>query len=71
MTLLTQAEYARRRGVSRQAISRFLRYWGIATHGPRGLIDAEELDGLYWPRIDAGQPQAGRLPPAARRTLER
>lgn len=54
MTLMTKAQYSRVRGVSRQAISRFVRDWGIATHGPRGLIDAEELDGLYYPRIDAG-----------------
>jgi hypothetical protein len=57
MTLMTKAEYSRRRGVSRQAITRFVRDWGIATYGPRGLVDAEALDGLYYPRIDAGSAQ--------------
>jgi hypothetical protein len=57
MTLMTKAAYGRRRGVSRQAITRFVRDWGLATYGPRGLVDAEELDGLYYPRIDAGSAQ--------------
>src|SRR5262249_24628592 len=61
MTLLTMAEYALRRGVSRQAISRFVRDWGLARIGPRGLVDAEELDGFYFPRVDAGQPQLRTL----------
>jgi hypothetical protein len=65
--LLTKAAYAREVGVSRQAITRFVRDWGLPAHGPRGLIDADELDGLYVPRIDAGQPQANRLLTAARR----
>jgi hypothetical protein len=66
MVLMTKAAYARRVGVSRQAITRFVRDWGLPTHGPRGLIDADELDGLYVPRIDAGQPQAGRRAAATR-----
>jgi hypothetical protein len=57
MTLMTMAAYSRVRGVSRQAISRFIRYWGIPTYGPRRLIDAEELGRVYYPRSDAGQPQ--------------
>ena len=57
MRLMTKAAYARRRGVSRQAITRFVRDWGLATHGPRRLVDADALDGLYYPRLDAGQPQ--------------
>ena len=67
MTLLTMAEYARRRGVSRQAISRFVRDWGVARVGPRGLVDAEELDGFYFPRVDAGQPQLRTLDAYGRR----
>jgi hypothetical protein len=43
--------------VSRQAITRFVRDWAIPTYGPRGLVDAEQLDAAYSPRIDAGQPQ--------------
>ena len=57
MRLMTKAEYARQRGVSRQAITRFVREWGLATHGPRGLIDAAQLDEVYYPRIDAGSAQ--------------
>lgn len=57
MQLMTKAEYARRCGVSRQAITRFVTDWGIPTYGPRGLIEAEELDRVYCPRIDAGRPQ--------------
>jgi hypothetical protein len=56
MTLMTQAEYARRRGVSRQAICRFVRDWQLPTYGG-GRVDAEQLDGLYCPRIDAGTAQ--------------
>jgi hypothetical protein len=69
MTLMTKAQYGRARGVSRQAISRFVRDWGIATHGPRGLVDAEELDGVYCPRIDAGQPQCRVVDAAGRRWM--
>jgi hypothetical protein len=72
MTLMTQAAYARWRGVSRQAVSRFIRAWAIATHGPRGLVDADELDGVYYPRVDAGHPQArehGRRAMTRPRTL--
>ena len=57
MWLMTQSEYARRRGVSRQAISRFVRDWQVPLHGPRALVDAEELDGVYYPRVDAGAAQ--------------
>jgi hypothetical protein len=72
--LMTKAAYARRRGVSRQAITRFVRDWGLALHGPRRLVDADQLDGLYCPRLDAGTAQLrtrdayGRpWPPAGRR----
>jgi hypothetical protein len=58
MRLMTKAEHARHRGVSWQAITRFVSDWGLSTYGPRGLIDAEELDRVYYPRIDAGQPRA-------------
>jgi hypothetical protein len=57
MPLMTKAEYARRRGVSRLAITRYLRDWVLPTYGTRGLVDAEELDRVYYPRIDAGRPQ--------------
>jgi hypothetical protein len=67
MTLMTLAEYGRRRGVTRQAISRFVRDWGIPRVGPRGLIDAEQLDGLYYPRIDAGRPQLRTMDAYGRR----
>jgi DNA-binding MurR/RpiR family transcriptional regulator len=58
MLLMSQAEFARRCGVSRQAICRFVRDWGVPTYGRRNLVDAEELDRLYYPRIDAGAAQA-------------
>ena len=67
MALMTKAEYARRRGVSRQAITRFVGDWGIPTYGPRGLIDAEELDRVYCPRIDAGQRQLRTMDAYGRR----
>ena len=51
------AAYGLRCGVTRQAISRFVADWGIERVGPRGLVDAEQLDRRYYPRIDAGQPQ--------------
>jgi hypothetical protein len=74
MTLMTQAQYAAQRGVTRQAINRFLRQWGVPTYGERNLVDADALDALYYPRIDAGMAQVrtrdayGRpWPPAGRR----
>jgi hypothetical protein len=57
MALMTKAADALRCGVSRQAITCFVRDWGLPTYGPRGLVDAEELDRVYFPRIDAGLPQ--------------
>jgi hypothetical protein len=71
MTLMRMAAYARVRGVSRQAISRFVRDWGIATHGPRRLVDADELDGVYYPRVDAGLPQVRGTDAAGRRLPQR
>jgi hypothetical protein len=67
MQLMTKAAYARRCGVSRQAITRFVSDWGIPTYGPRGLIDAEELDRDYYPRIDAGRPQLRTMEAYGRR----
>jgi hypothetical protein len=55
--LLTMAEYARRMGVSRQAIHRQVATGMIPAHGPRKLIDPAVADSWYVPRIDAGQPQ--------------
>jgi hypothetical protein len=57
MPLLTQAEYARRHRVSRQAIHRQVREGIIPTHGPRKRIDPAEADRCWVPRIDAGLPQ--------------
>lgn len=62
--LLTQAQYARRVGVSRQAVGRQVAEGLIPTHGPRRLIDPAEADAWYAPRLDAGWPQA-RVPAAA------
>lgn len=55
--LLTMASYARRVGVSRQAIHRQVADGMIPTHGPRRLIDPAEADAWYVPRLDAGWPQ--------------
>ena len=60
--LLTQAAYARRHGVSRQAINRYVRDGIIPTHGPRKLIAPSEADGCWVPRSDAGQPQCRAVP---------
>jgi hypothetical protein len=69
MVLMTKAAYARRVGVSLQAIARFVRDWSLPTHGPRGLIDADQLDGVYVPRIDAGLRQPDRLTKPRRRPV--
>jgi hypothetical protein len=69
MPLLTQAEYARRHRVSRQAIHRQVREGIIPTHGPRKRIDPVEADRCWVPRIDAGMPQL-RLPRATERPVE-
>ena len=55
--LVSQAQYAAERGVTRQAINRFVRDWGLPTYGSRHMVDAEALDRVYYPRLDAGQPQ--------------
>jgi hypothetical protein len=62
MSLMTQAAYARRHGVSRQAIGRYVRDGILPTHGPRKRIDPAEADGRWVPRIDAGKPQCRAVP---------
>ena len=49
MPLVTQATYARRRGVSREAVRQRTTTNGgpIPVHGPRKLIDVEEADALW------------------------
>jgi hypothetical protein len=63
-TLVTQAEFARRCGVTRQAIHRQVAEGVIPTHGAAKLIDPAEAGACYLPRLDAGAPQARALPPA-------
>ena len=65
MPLLTQAAYARRVGVTRQAIGRAVGAGIIPTHGAKKLIDPAEADQCYIPRIDAGAPQIRAGDPAA------
>lgn len=62
MALLTQAAYARRHGVSRQAINRYVREGIIPVHRRAKLIDPAEADGCWVPRSDAGQPQCRSVP---------
>lgn len=54
-TLVTQAEYARMRGVSRVAVHKRTAPRGgpIPLHGPRKLIDVAEADTLWRVTIDA------------------
>jgi hypothetical protein len=49
MPLVTQAEYARHRQVSREAIRKRTATAGgpIPVHGPKRLIDVDEADGLW------------------------
>lgn len=46
--LITRAEYARRIGVSRQAVAERVRSGAIPAYGPRLLIDPEEADRLWF-----------------------
>jgi hypothetical protein len=57
MALLTQSQFARRCGVSRQAIGKQVAAGVIPVCGPRRLIDPAEADRVYLPRADAGMPQ--------------
>lgn len=59
--LVTQAEYARRRGVSREAVGKRTTTRGgpIPVHGPRKLIDVAEADALWAPTIATSQDFAG------------
>ena len=61
MPLVTQATYARRRGVSREAVRQHTTTNGgpIPVHGPRKLIDVEEADALW----EATTSPAGASPP--------
>src|SRR5262245_29987853 len=65
MVLVTQAAYARTRGVSKQAINRMVHEGVIPAqpHGRRHLIDPTEADACYLPRVDAGEPQLRAVPP--------
>lgn len=58
---VTQAEYARRRGVSREAVGKRTTPRGgpIPVHGPRKLIDVAEADALWAPTIATSQDFAG------------
>lgn len=71
MPLLTQAFYARRHGVSRQALNRYVRDGIIRGHGPRKLINPAEADGCWVPRSDAGMPQLRAGDPAAEAAMAR
>lgn len=59
--LVTQAEYARRRNVSREAVGKRTTTRGgpIPVHGPRKLIDVAEADALWAPTITTSQDFAG------------
>lgn len=59
--LVTQAEFARRRGVSREAVGKrtTTRVGPIPVHGPRKLIDVAEADALWAPTIATSQDFAG------------
>lgn len=59
--LVTQAEFARRRGVSREAVGKRTTTRGgpIPVHGPRKLIDVVEADALWAPTIATSQDFAG------------
>jgi len=43
MTLMSQAEYARAEGVTRQAVHKAVKRLGVTRHGPTKKIDPEEL----------------------------
>jgi hypothetical protein len=57
MALISQSAYARVRGVTRQAVHRYVRDGVIPTHGAAKQIDPAEADECWVPRIDAGAPQ--------------
>lgn len=59
--MVTQAEFARRRNVSREAVSKrtVTRGGPIPVHGPRKLIDLAEADALWAPTIATSQDFAG------------
>lgn len=59
--LVTQAEYARRRNVSREAVGKRTTKRGgpIPVHGARKLIDVAEADALWAPTIATSQDFAG------------
>jgi hypothetical protein len=52
MPFISQREYARRRGVSHQAVHKRTVLGGgpIPVHGPKKLIDEAEADRLWWQR---------------------
>ena len=68
---VTQAEYARRRGISKQSVNERTRHQGgpIPTYGPRRLIDVGEADRL-WEATMAANGHANASTRAARAALE-
>jgi hypothetical protein len=66
---LTQAEFARRRGISREAVRKRTVTAGgpIPVHGPRKLIDPDKADGLWQPTMSAAGAANSRFRGAAER----
>jgi hypothetical protein len=68
MALVRQSVYARRRGISREAVRRRTVTAGgpIPVHGPEKLIDVDEADGLWEATMSAqgAAPRAGAAPPS-------
>lgn len=63
--LVTQAEYARRRGISRQAVSQRTAPQGgpLPVHGPRKMIDVAEADRLWPATLDPRGNTRHQAPP--------
>lgn len=63
--LVTQAEYARRRGISRQAVSQRTSPNGgpVPVHGPRKMIDVSEADSLWPATLDPRGNTRHQAPP--------
>jgi hypothetical protein len=63
VALISQREYARRRGVSGEAVRKRTVVMGgpIPVHGPRKLIDEAEADRLWWATMSPGGASTSRF----------
>jgi hypothetical protein len=70
MPLVSQADYARRRRISRQAVGKRIADGTIPVHGPKKLIDVAQADALWDATMSPQGAGRARAAAAARRSAQ-